>query len=139
MRILVADDRAEVRSALRLLLEHELALPVLGEVAHGDGLLETLQAMGADLLLLDWELPGPPAGDLVRALRARMPQLSIVALGGRAEVRGAALATGVTAFVSKGEPPALLLALLHQIGERQSEGALRGLVRPCRPDDSSAG
>ncbi len=114
MRVLLADDRAEVRSALRLLLEQEAGFLVIGEAAHGACLLEVVQATRPELLLLDWELPGPPINELIRLLRVHAPTLSIVALSGHADARGAALATGAVAFISKGEPAAPLLAYLRE-------------------------
>ena len=52
-RVLLADDQAEVRIALRLLLEEALALTDLGEVADGAALLGRVRATHPALLLLD--------------------------------------------------------------------------------------
>ena len=112
MHVLLADDQAEVRSALRFLLEQEPGIYVVGEVAEAQTILG-LAAAQPDLVLLDWELPGLPAADLVLALRSRYVHAKVIALSGRPEARQEALDAGVDAFVSKGEPPEYLLATLY--------------------------
>ncbi|MGE5550384.1 MAG: response regulator transcription factor [Bacteroidota bacterium] len=114
MRILLADDRAEIRSGLRLLLEEEPDVVVVGEVAEPAGLLGQVQSASPDLVLLDWELPSPRISELVAALRSLRPGLRIIALSGRPEARKTALAAGVDAFVSKGDQPELLLAAIRK-------------------------
>ena len=113
MHILLGDDHAEVRSALRFLLEQEPGIDVVGEVAEAQMILSKAAAAQPDLVLFDWELPGLPAADLVLALRSRCLHAKVVALSGRPEARTEALAAGVDAFVSKGEPPEYLLATLY--------------------------
>ena len=60
LRVLLADDRASVRAALRLLLEQEPHVTIMGEAADATGLLLLASKPDAQLLLLDWELPGLP-------------------------------------------------------------------------------
>jgi DNA-binding NarL/FixJ family response regulator len=110
MHILLADDEPIVRSALRLLLEEDPDLHVVGEASEAGELLERLQAICPDLLLLDWELPGQQASDLLLAVRRRCPSLSVIALSGRPEAYRVALEAGADAFVSKVDPPERLLA-----------------------------
>jgi len=114
MRVLVADDHSEVRSALHLLLEQEPGLTFVGDVVEADGLLPQIKTTCPDLLLLDWELPGLRSVEIVPALRALCPQLSVIALSGLPEARAAALKAEVDAFVSKGDPPERLLALVKK-------------------------
>ena len=118
MRVLVADDHPQVRSALGLLLEYEPQLQVVGEVAYAEDLLQQLHKTKPDLLLLDWELPGLPAVDLIKAVRAASPDLFIVALSGRPEAYQDALLAGVDEFISKGHPPEQVLAILRAFNDR---------------------
>jgi len=112
MHILLADNQAEVRSALRFLLEQEPGMWVVGEAAEAEALLAQEAAIQPDLVLLDWELPGSQPADLLVALRLRRRTI-VIALSGRLEARQEALNAGVDAFVSKGEPPDRLLATLY--------------------------
>ncbi len=113
MRVLIADDRPQVRSALRLLLRQEPNLTVVGEAGDTEQLLELAAEQQPDLVLLDWELPGWDGFATLTELRAAQPELVVIALSGRPEARRAALEAGVDAFVSKGDPPERLLTAVH--------------------------
>ena len=113
MRILLADDEAKVRSALRLLLLHQSDVDILGEAVDTTGLLDWVKAAPPDLVLLDWELPGLPGVDLLPLLQDYCPELRVVVLSSRPEVRQAALEAGADAFASKGDPPERLLAVVN--------------------------
>jgi len=126
MRVLLADDQPEVRSALRLLLEQEQGLSVAGEASEVEGLLNQTSATGPDLILLDWELFAiQPPSRLIAALRVLCPQVQVIILSGRPEARAAALLAGADAFVSKGDPPDGLLAALRAIALRGVSTAIQ--------------
>jgi DNA-binding NarL/FixJ family response regulator len=112
MHVLVADDQAKVRSALRLVVDQQPGTVVQGEAVDTTGLLDWVRAAAPDLVLLDWELPGPDREHLLPRLRAACPRLKVIALSGLPEAREAALQAGADAFVSKGDPPATLLAAI---------------------------
>jgi DNA-binding NarL/FixJ family response regulator len=116
IEILLADDQPQVRSALRLLLEQQPDIHVLGEAVDAQDVLDWPSATCPDAVLLDWELPGLQGGNALATLRARRPQLKVIALSGRPEARDAALAAGMDAFVSKGDPPEQLLAAVRSCG-----------------------
>ena len=121
MRVLLADDQPQVRSALRLLLEQESDIQIVGEVSNAEDLLSHTQASIPDVLLLDWELPGLPAVGRLSALRQGHPCLYIVALSGKWGARRSALAAGADAFVSKAEPSDRLLSTLRQVRQREDK------------------
>jgi DNA-binding NarL/FixJ family response regulator len=120
MRVLLADDQAKVRSALRLVVGQQPGIIVQGEAVDTTGLLDWLKAAAPDLVLLDWELPGPDREDLLPRLRAVCPGLKVIAMSGRPEARESALEAGAEAFVSKGDPPETLLAALERCRETPS-------------------
>ncbi len=112
-RILLADDDPAICSALRLLLEQEAGLSVVGEAAAASSTRQQVAYLRPDLLLLDWELPGATGTGLLDRLHADVPAMRIIALSSRPEARPAALAAGADAFVSKGDPPDRLLAAIR--------------------------
>ena len=126
MRVLVADDQAALRSAVRLLLEQESDVKIVAEVVDAPALLAGVMALQPDLILLDWELPGLNGGttprSVLNALFASCPTLQVVVFSGRPEAGRNALAAGANLFVSKAAPPEQLLAALRQAG---ATGALR--------------
>jgi DNA-binding NarL/FixJ family response regulator len=117
MRVLLADGKPALRSALRLLLEQEADVNIVAEVADAETLLAVMAQVHPDLVLLDWELPGLQAGStgpsVFSALYASSPNVRIIVLSGRPEAGRPALAAGASSFVSKADPPERLLAALH--------------------------
>jgi DNA-binding NarL/FixJ family response regulator len=128
MRIILADDQQRVRSALRLLLEQEPDIQIVGEVAEATSLLSQVSSSHANLVLLDWELPGWTSdGSPLQAekhnldhLRRLVPTLVVVALSGQPQARAEALAAGADAFVSKGDPPERLLGTINRLRKQLS-------------------
>lgn len=124
MRVLLADDQAKVRSAMRLVLEQDAALTVLGEAVDATGLLDWVGIVCPDLVLLDWELPGQATEDVISALRENCSRVRIIALSGQPEARREALEAGADGFVSKGGPPECLLQTIRDCATIGSERAI---------------
>jgi DNA-binding NarL/FixJ family response regulator len=104
MRVLLADYQLKVRSALRLLLEHEAGVSVIGEVTHSNELLTIVKQSCPDVLLLDWELPNEPILNVLYELRCHCPSIKIIILSSNPEAKQEALEAGVDQFISKAEP-----------------------------------
>ncbi len=125
MRVMLADDQQELRSAMRLLLEQETDTELVGEVSEVASLIEEVTAASPDLLLLDWELPELKPAEagkrLLAALHGLHPHLLVIVLSGRPESSRGALAAGAAAFVSKTEPPEKLLAALRSLRRLANE------------------
>lgn len=115
MRILLADDDAHVVSALRLLLEDEPGVIIVGDCDAADNLVELARTGDATVVLLDWELPGLHGGDALATLRFALPGCQLLALSGRPEHRADALRAGARGFVCKGDAPDSLLSALHAL------------------------
>ena len=109
MQVLLADDQAKVRSAIRLLLEQDANVEVVGEAVDATGLIDWLNVLCPDLVLLDWELPGASAEELLAAIHGSCTHAQVIAMSGIPEARQAALNAGADGFVSKGDPPERLL------------------------------
>ena len=115
MRILLADNQARVRFALRVLLERQPDLEVVDEAATREQVAAHASRSCPDLVLLDWSMASTSGSDLLLALRRACPGLGIIILSGRPEAREAAMAAGADAFVSKGNPPEELLAAIARL------------------------
>jgi DNA-binding NarL/FixJ family response regulator len=120
MRVLLADDHAWIRSALRLLLTEEPGVIIVGEASEATGLLAQMHKTHPDLVLLDWELPGLATIGSVPALHTACANLSVIVLSGRPEARQEALAAGADDFFSKVDPPEQLLTAIHAIDSKNS-------------------
>jgi DNA-binding NarL/FixJ family response regulator len=82
MRILVADQQAKIRSALRLLLEQEPNQRVVGEATNLDSLMTMVSKNHPDLVLLEWELTKRRSTEILLALRKLIPGIKVIALSG---------------------------------------------------------
>ena len=80
MRILIADDHAILRSGLRLLIETQPELTVVGEAGTGAETLKQARALRPDLILLDINMPEMDGLTAIPDLRAELPESRILIL-----------------------------------------------------------
>lgn len=116
MKVLIADDRARVRFALKVLLEQQMELEVVGEAMHANELPQQVELSRPDVLLLDWGLPGLTSPRTIEAIRRANPELRVIVLSGQPEVGKQALLAGADAFVDKTETPEQLLTVIQSCG-----------------------
>jgi DNA-binding NarL/FixJ family response regulator len=115
MRVLLADDEMNVRSALKLLLEQESGVSVAGEVTNYTELALQVKNINPDLVLLDWELPGELGREFLNTIRRDYPRTRVVVLSSQPDIKRRALSDGATAFVSKEEPPERLISVIRRL------------------------
>ncbi len=115
MKVLIADDQADVLNALRFLLEQQERRFIIDEAEDADNLLAKVEKLQPELLLLDWELSNRDMADVVPVIKKLAPDIRIVAMSVRPEAESAALAAGADAFVSKGDNSDMLLSVINTI------------------------
>jgi DNA-binding NarL/FixJ family response regulator len=79
LRVLLVDDHALVRSAIRQALDAP-DIEVVGEARNAEEAMELAPQLRPDLLLLDIDLPGMTGIEAVRELAPRLPETRIVML-----------------------------------------------------------
>ena len=72
-RVLIVDDHAIVREGLRALLDHTDSLEIVGEAGDGTEALALAGQLRPDVVLMDLKMPGLPAADAIRTIRAQYP------------------------------------------------------------------
>ena len=82
IRILIAEDQAMVRGALRALLAMEDDIQVVGEVARADEVVAAALASRPDIALMDIEMPGGDGISAAAALHEALPQCRSLILFG---------------------------------------------------------
>jgi DNA-binding NarL/FixJ family response regulator len=80
LRILIGDDHATVRQGLKLLIDSQPDMGVVGEAADGDGVLKQAEALKPDVIVIDISMPGMNGLIATRTLKRAQPHVSIVAL-----------------------------------------------------------
>ena len=114
LKILLGDAQPRVRFGLCKLLEQQPGWSVAGEAEDAPALLAAIACGCPDLVLLDWELPGMPAQDLLLKIRQACPHLRVVFMSGNVELRQAVLQAGADVFAYKADPPEKLLRLIQE-------------------------
>ncbi|ADW22075.1 MULTISPECIES: response regulator transcription factor [Thermus] len=128
IRVVLVEDHGLVRSGLRHLLEARGPIQVVGEVGTGQEVLALLEAVEADVAILDVSLPDCTGIELCRTLRERFPKLRLLALSMHEDleyVRGF-LQAGGQGYVSKAAVDQELLDAVLALarGERYLNPAL---------------
>jgi two-component system, NarL family, response regulator DesR len=110
IRVLLAENEVMFRTAIRRLLELEGDLEVVAEVGRGDEVVEAARANGAEVALLDIEMPGKDGIAVALDLRLELPacRALIVTTYGRPGFLQRAMAAGAAGFVSKDASPEYL-------------------------------
>ncbi|MCC6190960.1 MAG: response regulator transcription factor [Anaerolineales bacterium] len=80
IRLLLVDDHAVVRSGLRMLLESEPNLEIVGEAGAAQDALRLVELLQPDLVLMDIGLPDASGIDTTLAIKQRWPAVAVVAL-----------------------------------------------------------
>lgn len=135
IRILLADDQALVRGALAALLSLEGDLEVVAEVGRGDEVVDRARASGADVCLLDIEMPGLDGIEVAARLAAELPgcRSLVVTTFGRPGYLRRALEAGASGFVVKDTPAGELAEAVRRV-----HAGLR-VVDPALAAESIAG
>lgn len=117
IKVLLADDQALVRGALAALLSLEPDIEVVAEVGRGDEVLAAVGSSGAEVALLDIEMPGLTGLEVAAELRAQGSSCRslIVTTFGRAGYVRRALEAGASGFVVKDTPATELAEAVRRV------------------------
>ncbi|MEX1141307.1 MAG: response regulator transcription factor [Thermoleophilaceae bacterium] len=119
--VVLADDHVVVRTGLRLLLESEPAIDVVGEAGDLASAIEQVERHRPDVLVLDLHMPGEPSLPAIPELRERCPETRVVVLTAQRDpsYAGEALRLGAAGYVPK---EAAESQLLEAIGVAARDG-----------------
>ena len=117
LRILIADDHATVRQGLKLLIDSQPDMGVVGEAADGNSVLEQAEALKPDIIVMDISMPGMNGLVATRSLKGSQPQVSIVALTRHDDDRylDELLRAGASGYVLKQSPPIEFLQAIRAV------------------------
>lgn len=103
IRVLLADDHAVLRSGLRLLIERQPNIEVVGEAGDGNEALAQAKALQPDLVLLDINMPGLDGLAALPRLRQESPHSRVLVLTMHDDVSylQEALRAGASGYVLK--------------------------------------
>jgi len=102
-RFIVVDDDRDVRYLVRCIVARSFPQATVVEAADGAEALRLFEEAGADLMIIDHDLPKLNGAELVRLLRARAVGIPLVIMSNFSAVGNIAMEVGATSFVDKRE------------------------------------
>jgi NarL family two-component system response regulator LiaR len=134
VRVLIVDDHPMMRKGLRSFLEITRGLDCIGEAASGEEAIACCAELNPQVVVMDLMMPGMGGVAAIRVLRARHPQVRVIALTSFAEPRlvQEAVSAGAIGYLLKNvAAPELAEAVLAAAEGRSIMGpeAVQALVQ----------
>jgi two-component system response regulator NreC len=152
IRVFLVDDHSVLRQGVRLLIDAQSDMEVVGESARGRGVSREIAGCGgADVVVVDISMPDTTGPRLAAELKAECPESKIVALtrhGERAYVQQM-LQAGADGYVLKQTVADVLIAAIRAVASggtyldpsvagKLSDAIAGGSVRGVAPDAITA-
>lgn len=80
IRVLVVDDHAVVRQGLRIFLDMDADITIVGEAADGAAAVELTRKLRPDVVLMDLLLPVMDGVTATNSIRQELPDTEVIAL-----------------------------------------------------------
>lgn len=121
IRVVVADDHPVVRSGIVYELERQPDIIVLGAAENGDAALLLAQTHQPDVLVLDLSMPGLPAAEVIRQVRAMPSAAGVMMLTayGEPELVLSMLQAGAIGYVLKDADPSEIAIAVRPVRRRE--------------------
>jgi len=141
-RVLVVDDSEVVRTKMRMLLQDDRDLELVGEAADGESGVAMATDLRPDVVIMDLRMPGMSGIKATWELGSRAPECSVLVLTVSEDPEDVAdaIMAGATGYVVKGAGDDEVRATIHRVaaGERVlAPKVASALVERTRPHDSN--
>ncbi|MGA6157317.1 response regulator [Stenotrophomonas sp. NPDC087984] len=119
VRVVVVDDEQLVRMALRLVIDGEPDLTVVGEAADGDAAIAIVDELRPDVVLMDVRMPGRDGLSTTRELLTRPvpPRVLMLTTFDSDDLVLGALRAGALGFVLKDTQPPQILDAVRTVAD----------------------
>ncbi|WP_022891904.1 response regulator [Agromyces subbeticus] len=117
IRIAIADDQSLVRAGLRMVLDAEPDLAVVGEASDGSEAVALVDALEIDVMLMDVRMPGVDGITATEAIAAgrRPTRVIVLTTFDLDEYAFAAIRAGASGFLLKDSRPAELVGAIRTV------------------------
>ena len=130
IRVLIADDHSILRSGVRLLIEAEADMEVVGEASNGSEAVSQAHALIPDVIVMDISMPDMSGIEATRTIKAEHESTNVVGLTMHSDDRYffELLKAGAAGYVLKGGSPHELIDAIRAAarGEAYIHPALAG-------------
>ena len=117
INLMIVDDHTIMREGLKRIFELDKNICIAGEAACGQQALEYLRTLEVSVLLLDISMPGLSGEALISRITHQYPSLPILVLSMHSDAQIAmhALRAGAAGYVTKTQPPEILLEAVNRV------------------------
>ncbi|MBN1259625.1 MAG: response regulator transcription factor [Anaerolineae bacterium] len=117
IRVILADDHPALRVGLRVLLDRDPDIAVVGEADDGETALAMIRAAEPDVAVIDCQLPGIDGVHVALTVQREAPAARVVALSAYDDDRYLAgmAEAGAWGYLLKSEAPGEIVAAVHQV------------------------
>ena len=117
IRVLLVDDHAIVRAGVRMLLEAEPDVQVVGEADNGREALEKVRELKPDVVSMDISMPEMDGFEATRRIRAEFPGCAVLMLTMHDDEQYffEGLSAGASGYVPKKAAPVALVSAIHAV------------------------
>lgn len=142
LRVVIVDDEAMVRMALRLVVDGEPDLVVVGEATDGDSAITVVAEQRPDVVMMDVRMPGRDGLSATEEILAAPspPGVLVLTTFDTDEMVLGALRAGALGFVLKDTPPPRILAAVRAVAAGEpalSPAATARLITAATGPESS--
>lgn len=122
LRVMLADDHAVFREALRMYLELAPDMEVVAEASDGHSVLRSVSQARPDVVCMDLNMPGLNGIETTHQLLRIQPNVRVIGLSASVDlVRVAEMfSAGALGYVLKGSAGAELLAAIRTVSRKQT-------------------
>ncbi|MEX2443965.1 MAG: response regulator transcription factor [Alkalispirochaeta sp.] len=119
IRLAVVEDDELLRNSLKLLVSGESDFEVVGLYSSAEAAITPLLEDPPDMALIDIGLPGQSGIDLIRRVKAAVPEIELMAhtIFDHRETVFSAIKAGASGYVLKGTRPSELIENLYELME----------------------
>ncbi|ALO45276.1 response regulator [Pseudohongiella spirulinae] len=116
IKVFVVDDHEIVRQGICRMLECTPDFELAGQAADGWNLVEKVLDSGANLLVMDMNMPGPESIDLIADMHKRAPDVPVLVLSmvDDVQVASAALKAGALGYLTKNSDSLMIVQAIRQ-------------------------
>jgi two-component system response regulator NreC len=120
--VLIADDHGVLRAGLRVLLDREPDMHVVGEAADGDRALQLAGTLQPDVVLMDVSMPGAGGVETTRKLKASWPgtRVLILTIHEDASLLNEAIRAGASGYIVKRAAESELVDAIRAVARGQT-------------------
>ena len=119
IRVVMVDDHALVRAGLRMILEKQPDIEVVGEADDGEPGLQLIRTLKPDLALVDLHMPNVSGIEVTeRVRRSKLAtRIVILTMASDAPFPRRLLEAGASAYLTKGCPADELVKAIRQVAD----------------------